>query len=77
MARLPQPKAPEEKFPVLLELLPYRKDDLFYLRDYPLYNRVRRLFYPGEPPVSVISTFSGRSTGSWSSGMGTTPSFSQ
>jgi enamine deaminase RidA (YjgF/YER057c/UK114 family) len=24
------------------------------LRDYPLYNRVRRLFYPGEPPVSTV-----------------------
>ncbi|MFN7966798.1 MAG: CocE/NonD family hydrolase [Acidobacteriota bacterium] len=35
---LPQPKTPDEKFPVLLELLPYRKDDLFYIRDYPLYH---------------------------------------
>jgi predicted acyl esterase len=26
-----------EKFPVLFEFLPYRKDDSFYLRDYPLY----------------------------------------
>jgi enamine deaminase RidA (YjgF/YER057c/UK114 family) len=24
------------------------------LRDYPLYARVRRLFYPGEPPVSTV-----------------------
>lgn len=24
------------------------------LRDYPLYNRVRRLFFPGEPPVSTV-----------------------
>lgn len=29
------------------------------LRDYPLYNRVRRLFYPGEPPVSTIVEVSG------------------
>ena len=26
-----------EKFPVLFEFLPYRKDDLFYMRDYPLF----------------------------------------
>ena len=32
---LPKPKTPGERFPVLLELLPYRKDDSFYLRDYP------------------------------------------
>lgn len=24
------------------------------LRDYPLYNRVRRMFYPGDPPVSTV-----------------------
>ena len=29
------------------------------LRDYPLYNRVRRLFYPGEPPVSTVVQVSG------------------
>jgi 2-iminobutanoate/2-iminopropanoate deaminase len=29
------------------------------LRDYPLYNRVRRLFYPGEPPVSTVLEVSG------------------
>lgn len=29
------------------------------LRDYPLYNRVRRLFYPGEPPVSTVVEVSG------------------
>jgi len=33
-----RPKAPgKESFPVLLEYLPYRKDDSFYRRDYPLY----------------------------------------
>lgn len=29
------------------------------LRDYPLYARVRRLFYPGEPPVSTVVEASG------------------
>lgn len=29
------------------------------LRDYPLYNRVRRLFFPGEPPVSTVVEVSG------------------
>lgn len=29
------------------------------LRDYPLYNRVRRLFYPGQPPVSTVVEVSG------------------
>jgi 2-iminobutanoate/2-iminopropanoate deaminase len=29
------------------------------LRDYPLYNRVRRLFYPDEPPVSTVVEVSG------------------
>lgn len=29
------------------------------LRDYPLYNRVRHLFYPGEPPVSTVVEVSG------------------
>lgn len=29
------------------------------LRDYPLYNRVRRLFYPAEPPVSTVVEVSG------------------
>lgn len=33
----PVPTFPNEKFPVLFEFLPYRKDDSFYLRDYPLY----------------------------------------
>lgn len=34
----PRPVKEDEKFPVLLELLPYRKDDSFYIRDYPLYS---------------------------------------
>jgi 2-iminobutanoate/2-iminopropanoate deaminase len=29
------------------------------LRDYPLYSRVRRLFYTGEPPVSTVVEVSG------------------
>ncbi len=33
---LPVPSKSDEKFPVLLEYLPYRKDDLMYTRDYPL-----------------------------------------
>jgi predicted acyl esterase len=32
---LPKPLTRGERFPVLLEMLPYRKDDSFYLRDYP------------------------------------------
>ena len=34
----PVPRDSTERFPVLLELLPYRKDDSFYRRDYPLYH---------------------------------------
>jgi uncharacterized protein len=41
----PAPRYPGEKFPVLLEYLPYRKDDSFYRRDFPLYDWfVRRGF---------------------------------
>lgn len=29
------------------------------LRDYPHYNRVRRMFYPGDPPVSTVVEISG------------------
>lgn len=36
---------PGERFPVLLELLPYRKDDSFYMRDYPLYAYFARRGY--------------------------------
>ena len=35
---VPRAHASGERFPVLLELLPYRKDDSFYQRDYPLYS---------------------------------------
>jgi predicted acyl esterase len=35
----------KEKFPVLFEFLPYRKDDSFYLRDYPLYSYFARRGY--------------------------------
>ena len=34
----PVPRSPNEKFPVLVEMLPYRKEDSFYRRDYPLYS---------------------------------------
>lgn len=34
---LPRAKAAGERFPVLFEFLPYRKDDSFYLRDYELH----------------------------------------
>ena len=32
---MPIARTPGETFPVILEMLPYRKDDIFYLRDYP------------------------------------------
>jgi putative CocE/NonD family hydrolase len=41
----PAPQKPGERFPVLLELLPYRKDDRFYVRDYPLYSYFARRGY--------------------------------
>ena len=34
----PVPLSPNERFPVLVEMLPYRKEDSFYRRDYPLYS---------------------------------------
>jgi len=42
---LPVPKNKGERFPVLFELLPYRKDDLFALRDYSLYTYFVRRGY--------------------------------
>jgi predicted acyl esterase len=38
----PVAKKESEKFPALFEFLPYRKDDSFYLRDYPLYSYFAR-----------------------------------
>lgn len=35
---VPAARRPGQKFPVLLELLPYRKDDTFYVGDYPTYS---------------------------------------
>lgn len=35
---MPTRKIKEEQFPVLLEVLPYRKDDTFFLMDYPAYS---------------------------------------
>jgi predicted acyl esterase len=34
----PEPRVPTERFPVLVEVLPYRKEDSFYRRDYPIYS---------------------------------------
>lgn len=34
----PVPKTKGEKFPIVLEMLPYRKDDSFASRDYPIYS---------------------------------------
>jgi predicted acyl esterase len=41
----PVAKVEGERFPVLFEFLPYRKDDSFYLRDYPLYSYFARRGY--------------------------------
>jgi predicted acyl esterase len=41
----PIAKQDNEKFPVLFEFLPYRKDDSFYLRDFPLYSYFARRGY--------------------------------
>ncbi len=35
---VPVPRHKGEKFPVILEILPYRKDDTFYVGDYPSYS---------------------------------------
>lgn len=53
----PIPKETEERFPVLFEFLPYRKDDSFYMRDYPLYTYFARRGY-------VIAKVDIRGTGS-------------
>lgn len=53
----PIPEKEGETFPVLLELLPYRKDDYFYMRDYPLYSYFARRGY-------VIAKVDVRGTGS-------------
>jgi len=53
----PLPREGEERFPVLFEFLPYRKDDRFYLRDYPLYSYFARRGY-------VIAKVDIRGTGS-------------
>ena len=42
---MPIANRPDEKFPALFEFLPYRKDDSFYLRDYPLYSYFARRGY--------------------------------
>jgi putative CocE/NonD family hydrolase len=53
----PLPKSPDETFPVLFELLPYRKDDSFYQRDYPLYSYFARRGY-------IVAKVDVRGTGS-------------
>ncbi len=35
---VPRPRRSGDRFPALLEMLPYRKDDDFYARDFPLYD---------------------------------------
>lgn len=40
---VPRAKRAGETFPVLLEYLPYRKDDTFYLGDYPCFSRLAQL----------------------------------
>jgi predicted acyl esterase len=56
----PVPRTPGETFPALFELLPYRKDDSFYVRDHPLYSWFARHGYLG---VKVDVRGTGSSTG--------------
>src|SRR5579872_4022910 len=35
---IPKENNPNEKFPLVVEFLPYRKDDSFIQRDYPIYS---------------------------------------
>ncbi|MFC1522549.1 CocE/NonD family hydrolase [Elusimicrobiota bacterium] len=42
---MPKSCRADEKFPVILELLPYRKDDLSYIRDYPIFSYFARRGY--------------------------------
>jgi putative CocE/NonD family hydrolase len=42
---MPTARRAGEQFPVVLELLPYRKDDTFYLMDYPTYSYFARHGY--------------------------------
>jgi len=53
----PVAKSPNETFPALFEFLPYRKDDSFYQRDYPLYSYFARRGY-------VVAKVDLRGTGS-------------
>ncbi len=58
---IPTPIFPGERFPALLELLPYRKDDSFYARDYPLYDYfVRRGFLLAKVDVRGTGGSSGK-----------------
>lgn len=40
---VPRPRKAGETFPVLLEYLPYRKDDTFYIVDYPCFSYIAQL----------------------------------
>ncbi len=57
----PTPKVHGERFPALLELLPYRKDDSFYARDFPLYDYfARRGFLLAKVDIRGTGGSSGR-----------------
>ncbi len=58
---MPVSKRSEEKFPVLLEMLPYRKDDVFYQRDYPLFTYfVRRGYVVAKVDIRGTGTSEGK-----------------
>ncbi len=59
---IPKPINPNEKFPVVLEYLPYRKDDLIYARDYPVIAYFARRGYV-VAKVDIRGT--GASNGKW------------
>ncbi len=44
---VPRPRSKGETFPVLLEYLPYRKDDTFYIVDYPCFSYIAQLGFIG------------------------------
>jgi hypothetical protein len=58
---IPTPRTPDERFPALLELLPYRKDDSFYARDFPLYDYfARRGFLLAKVDIRGTGSSAGR-----------------
>jgi putative CocE/NonD family hydrolase len=57
----PIAKKEGEKFPVVFEFLPYRKDDMFYMRDYPLYTYfVRRGYVAAKVDIRGTGSSEGR-----------------